>query len=202
MKTEHAAEELSMIKKIMEDSRKINIDNGIHFIFWGILVTISLVATYVMIKTRTSGQYIGITWLALMIGGAIIDAVIGWKQNRSSRVETFAGKLIGTLWLGSGISMFIFGFVGPMFEAYNPIYICPIISVSLGLSYFTSGAIQQLRWLQLVAAGWWIGGILLFMYPGHHTLLIFAAMIVALQIVPGIVIRMKAKKNFDLQPIQ
>jgi len=49
METKNAELELSLIKKMMEDSRRLNIDNGIHYIFWGILVTIALLINYAMV---------------------------------------------------------------------------------------------------------------------------------------------------------
>ncbi|MEO6693561.1 MAG: hypothetical protein ABIO41_00005, partial [Ignavibacteria bacterium] len=132
METQQAQTELSVIKKIMEDSRRLNIDNGIHYIFWGILVTVSLIVNYIMLLNGTSGKYIGIMWMVLMSLGAITDAFIGRKQEKKSKVKTFAGKMLGSLWFASGISMFMFGFIGTMSKAYNPVFISPIIATSLG----------------------------------------------------------------------
>lgn len=198
MNTREAESELSVIKKIMEDSRRINIDNGIHYIFWGVLVTTALLINYVMLITKTPGNYIGLMWFILMISGAVIDGLIGKRQVKKSRAITYAGNLLGSLWLASGIAMFIFGFMGTVTKAYNPVYICPIISTSLGISYFTSGAIQQVKWLQNIAYGWWAGAALLFIFPSIHSLLIFAVMIVLLQIVPGIVLNKKSKETVNI----
>ncbi len=195
MEIQQAASELSVIKKIMEDSRKINIDNGIHYIFWGVLVTISLLTNYIMLLTGTAGQYIGLMWLILMVSGGIVDGIIGRRQSRTIKAETFAGRILASLWIASGIAMFMFGFIGTMTGAYKPIFICPIISTSLGISYFTSGAIQQIKWLQYISIGWWIGAIVMYAFPGVHTLLIFAIMLVIFQIIPGFILR---KKSTDL----
>jgi hypothetical protein len=152
-----------------------------------------------MLLNKTSGKYIGMMWLVTMIAGAIIDIFIGRHQEKKSRVKTFAGKLLGSLWLASGIAMFTFGFIGPATGAYNPVFICPIISIALSVSYFTSGAIQQIRWLRYVAIGWWAGGVILFIFPSIHTLLIFAIMLVLFQIIPGIILNLKAKRETELE---
>ncbi|MBK8552977.1 MAG: hypothetical protein IPL53_18715 [Ignavibacteria bacterium] len=111
-----------------------------------------------------------------------------------SPAQTFTSRILGSLWLASGISMFIYGFVGTFSGAYNPVFICPIIATSLGISYFTSGAIQQINWLRYVSFGWWAGAIVMFLFPGIHTLLIFALMIIIFQIVPGIVLNKRSKE--------
>lgn len=194
METTHAESELSLIRKIMDDSRKINTDNGIHYIFWGIVVTVALVINYVLLLTRSYMNYIGLMWLVLMISAAVIDGLIGRKQEKRSKVSTFAGRTLGSLWLASGVAMFMFGFVGTMTKAYDPVFISPIISTTLGISYFTSGTIQQIGWLRNTAIGWWAGAVVMFVFPGVHTLLIFAVMLICLQIIPGVLLYKKSKE--------
>ena len=142
-------------------------NNGIHYIFWGVLVTAALIINYVMLLTNTSENYVGYMWLILMVSGVIIDGMIGKHQEKKSRVHTFADRILGSLWLASGIAMFIFGFIGTVTGAYNPVFICPIISTSLGISYFTSGAIQQIKWLQYLSIGWWIRSNIIVFLSGH-----------------------------------
>ena len=185
--------ELQIIKKIMEDSRKIIVDNGWHYIFWGVVVTIALIANYFMALYRVSVNYQGMLWFAMMTGAWITEAIIEKRISRKKGSSTFAGRLLGSLWFASGISMFIFGFIGAITKAYNPIFICPVISTVLGVAYITSGAIQQTRWLQFLAVGWWGGAIFMFMYPTIHTLLIYAFMVIFLQTIPGIILFRKWK---------
>ena len=195
METKNAELELSLIKKMMEDSRRLNIDNGIHYIFWGILVTIALLINYTMLLLKVPGNYIGLAWFILMLSGALIDGIIGRRQSKSSKVTTFTSRIMGSLWFASGIAMFMYGFLGTITKAYNPVFICPIISTSLGISYFTSGAIQQIKWLQNISFGWWAGAAIMFIFPSVHTLLIFAIMMICLQVIPGLILNKKSKQD-------
>jgi hypothetical protein len=192
--------ELAVIRKIMEDSRQVVANNGIHFIFWGILVSVCLFANYYMLMTKTALDKVGMMWAAAMTLGAIADGILRKSLERKQKVLTFGGRLLGSLWTASGIAMFMFGFLGPISGAYNPIYICPVISTMLGVSYMVSGSIQQLPWLRNIALGWWIGAAAMFFLPGRHTLLVFALMMLLLQVLPGILInRSNKKKNIELQ---
>lgn len=195
METKNAELELSLIKKMMEDSRRLNIDNGIHYIFWGILVTIALLINYTMLLLKVPGNYIGLAWFILMLSGALIDGIIGRRQSKSSKVTTFTSRIMGSLWFASGIAMFMYGFLGTITKAYNPVFICPIISTSLGISYFTSGSIQQIKWLQNISFGWWAGAAIMFIFPSVHTLLIFAVMMICLQVIPGLILNKKSKQD-------
>jgi hypothetical protein len=187
--------ELSVIRKIMEDSRSIVADNGWHYIFWGISVTCALIANYIMALLRVSMNYQGMMWFILMISTWITEFIIERKIAKKRKVKTFAGKLLGSLWFAAGISMFIFGFVGTITHAYNPIFICPIISTMLGATYIVSGAIQQQKWMQMLSIGWWSGAVFTFLFPSVHTLLIFAVMMICFQVVPGIILYRKWKTN-------
>ena len=198
METTQAELELSLIKKMMEDSRKINLDNGWHFIYWGSLVTVALLLNYLLIVTRFGKpEYIGWMWFIMMIGGAIAGGFIERKHEKKKKVQTMAGRIIGSLWFASGIAMFMYGFIGSISGGYNPVFICPVISTSLGISYFTSGEIQQIKLLKYIAFGWWIGAVFLFFFPGIHTLLIFAIMMICFQIIPGIILNRKFKSDLD-----
>ena len=195
MNTAQSETELSVIKKIMDDSRNIISDNGWHYILWGVSVTGALIANYIMALTGVSFNLQGMMWFILMISTWIAESIIERVKDKKKKERTFAGKLLGSLWFAAGIAMFTFGFVGTITHAYNAIFICPIISTVLGMTYITSGAIQQIRWLQLLSIGWWSGAIYTFFFPGIHTLLIFAIMMLSFQVVPGIILYRKWKRN-------
>ena len=198
MESKQAELELSVIKKIMEDSRNVVCNNGWHYIFWGIVVSAALIANYIMILVNANDNYIGWMWLILMIAASVISGLWERRKEKQRHVKTFAGKLLGSLWFAAGIAMFMFGFAGTVSGAYNPVYICPIISTVLGVTYFASGEIQQLKWQKWLSVCWWAGAVGLFFFPSVHTLLIFAFMLVFLQTIPGIILNRKYKREITL----
>jgi hypothetical protein len=194
MESKQAELELAIIKTIMEDSRRIAIDKGVHYIFWGILVTIALVINYIFLLTGVAGPYIGLLWFILMFGGWIISFIISRKEAKTRRVETFAGRILSAVWISAGIAMMILGFIGIIARAYNPIFICPLIATVLGAAYFTSGMVQSQNWVRNLSFGWWAGAVIMFVFPGLHSLLIFAFMMISLQTIPGIILYKQWKK--------
>lgn len=200
MDSKQAESELALIKQMMMDTRKVIADNGWHYILWGVVVTAALLANYVMALQHVSMKYAGMMWLIVMISTAVTEVIIERREQRKSKVKTFAGKLLSALWTASGISMFMLGFAGTITGAYNPIFICSLISIVLGIAYYTSGAIQQVKWLQWLSLGWWAGAVFTFAYPSVHTLLIFAVMMISFQVVPGIIQYKKWKEaNNELE---
>lgn len=194
METKQAELEITLIKKIMQDSRKIIAFNGVDYIVWGILVLIGLLFTYISIVIKEQ-VYILWSWVILMGIGWIYSLSVHFIGSKEVRNWTLAGKLLGGIWLSSGIAMLIIGFIATFTGAIKGWGIAPTISVILGIAYFASGIIYGHPWVKYLYIGWWGGAVLMYMYPGRHTLLIFAGMMILFQIVPGILFYIKWKKE-------
>ncbi len=194
-----AEHELALIRKIMQDSRNAVSDNGWHYIYWGTIVAILLVANYFMAVNGVSGNSQGMMWFIAMLSASIIEGIIEKKREKKVRVKTFTGKLLSSLWAASGFCMFMLGFAGTITGAYSPVVIFPLISIVLGLSYFVSGAIQQIKWLRYISVCWWTGSAALFAFAGIHSMLVFAGMLVCLQIFPGVLLYVRSKKQPEPQ---
>lgn len=190
-----AEEEISVIKKIMEDSKKAIVDNGWHYIYWGAIVTAALITNYLMVLNRVSVNSQGMLWFISMTGAAILEGIIERRRDKQIKVKTFAGKLLNTLWSASGICMFILGFAGTISGAYNAIMIFPLISIVLGSAYLISGVIQQVKWLSVISLFWWGGALVLLLLPGIHSMLVFAAMIMCFQVTPGVIMFVQSKRE-------
>ena len=197
MKEIDAQQELAFIKKVMEDSRQIIIDDGKGFIFWGILIAFGLFITYL----ANAGKWefsLGWFWLALIAIGWIVTFIIQIRAEKKKSTKTFAGKIMGALWIGCGVAMTIIGFIGSITDAYSGVFINPLIAVVLGIGYLVSGVLQGKTWVSLLAIGWWAGAILMFYLHNLETLLIMVGMMIVLQTIPGIIIYRESKKELTV----
>jgi len=189
-----AQQELAFIKKVMADSRQIMIDDGKGFIFWGILVASGLFFTYLANAERWDFS-LGWFWLALISIGWIVTFIIEIRAEKKRSTKTFAGKIMGSLWIGCGVAMTILGFIGSITDAYSGIFINPIIAVVLGIGYLVSGVLQGKTWVSMLSIGWWAGAILMFYLHNLETLLIMVGMMILFQTIPGIIIYRESKKE-------
>lgn len=198
MEKQQAELEINMIKKIMEDSRKIVVNDGLGFIIWGVLVLIGLLSTYYIILSKQYAYSLWV-WVVLIGGGWAYTFIYYWKKERKQKVKTLAGKILGGLWISAGVAMSLIGFAGSLTGFIGGYQISPLLSVILGIAYFVSGIVYGQLWIRNLSIGWWAGAVVMFIWPGLHTLLIFAGMMAFLQIIPGIVLYSKFKKEY--QPI-
>lgn len=188
-----ATQELAFLRKVIQDSRRSVVDNGLSFIVWGILVTIGVGAIYIEILNNSFG-WSGWVWLVCIVSGIIFSIVYGRKRTQDP-VQTFANRLLGRLWTSLGISMALVGFVGSLSHMIHPISISPLMACFLAVSYYVSGIVYDLNWFKNLAFGWWIGAIVMFLWDSPHTLGLYCLLMIALQIIPGILLRRRWKES-------
>jgi len=188
-----AIDELVFIRKVIEETKKAVVYNGKDYIFWGVLVIVGMMSTYIF---HLSGLYFNYFWIWVVL------IPIGWIFSIYNRIKlkekhppTYSGKLIGAVWAAAGIAMTIVGFVGPMMGAIKPMAISPIACIIMGSAYFVSGKIVDVKWLGNLSFGWWIGGIVLLFVTSIHSFLIMALLMLFFQTLPGIIIYRKYKQT-------
>lgn len=189
-------EELTMIRKLMADSRGEIADDGKPSILWGMIVFLGLVYTYYEAYNPELGIS-GWVWMGLCVCGWIY--MFGWVSQKQKRqpARTFAGRVRGAIWgaVGVSITLFIFSvmasdFFDPVVE-FHPLFITYVISILLGIGYYVSGILYEIPWLRWVGIAWWATSPVYIFWPGVHSLLIFAGAELVLQVLPGILLLKK-----------
>ena len=189
-----ARQELAFIKKVMTDSRKILIDDGKGTIFWGLLISFGLLITYLSVVQNWEA-FLSWFWPVLIAFGWIYTIVTEMRHERKRRVKTFAGKIMGAVWIAFGISATILGFVGTVSGAYHSVIISPLIAVLLGTGYLVSGLLYGKSWVSYLSIAWWGGAIVMFFMQNLETLLIMIGMMILFQVIPGIILYREFKKE-------
>ena len=191
---EQLLEDLQYMKQIINDSRKIVVDKGIGFIVWGILIIIGLTGSYID-AVMSGNQYSAELWILLIVGGWIYTAIQWNKHKENKKAVTFAGKIVGAVWFSAGVAMTILGFVGTYSGAFGSVFISPVLAAVLGIAFYVSALIYDNSLMKYLAPLWWVGSIFMFFLPGLHTIIVMAAMMLFLQVVPGIILYKKFKSG-------
>ncbi len=195
MDTKQAELEISQIKKIMEETRSILVDDGLGFIVWGLLISCGLLLTYFSVLGFTPWTLSNIAWFVLIGAGWVFTIIQVRKDRKQMKAVTFAGKVAGAIWGSAGITMTIIGFVGSYSGMIKGYGICPLMACVLGSAFFVSGVIHNQRMFRLLGFGWWAGAIIMFFWISPHTLLMFAIMMLMMQVLPGVLMYSKWKKE-------
>ena len=195
MDTKQAELELSEIKRIMEDSRRIMVDDGTGFILWGSLVAMGLISSYLSVLGYLEWKVTSIAWFALIGLGWLITIFQLRREKKERKAVSFAGKVAGAIWGSAGITMTIIGFVGSYTGLVKGMGISPLMACVLAAAFFVSGVIYNDKTFRYLSFGWWAGALVMFFWYSPHTLLLFALMIIFMQVLPGFIMYKKWKKE-------
>ena len=195
MDTKQAELELSEIKRIMEDSRRIMVDDGTGFILWGSLVAMGLISSYLSVLGYLEWKVTSIAWFALIGLGWLITIFQLRREKKERKAVSFAGKVAGAIWGSAGITMTIIGFVGSYTGLVKGMGISPLMACVLAAAFFVSGVIYNDKTFRYLSFGWWAGALVMFFWYSPHTLLLFALMILFMQVLPGFIMYKKWKKE-------
>jgi hypothetical protein len=202
-------QELEFIRKIISDSRQAMAEDGKPYIVWGLIVAIAMMATYISALTQID-FYTGWIWIGMVAIGIIYSFIELRRQKRSGieRAHSFVDRFGGAIWtacgsaLGLTILLIMFGYqlTNP---SIPPIFTCSLASIILGIAYFLSGFVNDIKWLRNIAFAWWAGAIAMYFIYSVHVLGLYALMLILFQVVPGIVLNRKyrATQNVPNAPV-
>lgn len=188
-----AREDLAAIRRLMEDGRQVVNTAGPHFVAWGLLTSAALLATYVL-GGRGETRLIWWTWAAAVALGWLASVALMLTASRRARVSTATGRLLGGMWIGTGVTLSLLGFAAPAGGGLAWSAIPGVLTAVLAGGFFATGLLVASRWMQAAAGAWWAGALFMLLWPGPHTLLVTAALVLALQTVPGAVLMLRARR--------
>lgn len=194
MDRDNAIEEIALIRRVIDDSRKFTMDNGRYLILWGVIIAAAIFIEYWMLVTGNAASCLWL-WIITIGIGWIVSMIWGFRQASKHRTWPIGARLVGMVWSSCGIAMTIFGFVGAGTGAIHGWAVSPTLAVVMGMGYAISGLVYRLRWVSFVGVAWWVGSLAMFYVKGIETLLIFGIMMVIFQVVPGLVFYTTSKKK-------
>lgn len=189
MEQQKIEQDISIIKDMIEKTRRETAESGNFFIFIG----------YFCIATTLLMYFLENKWeLPILVGMVFVGAFIGYwtlgRESKNEKVQTYAKTVFVNLWQACGImclmAIFLFPFLGVYSFHAVPVLTCLIMGVGL----LTTGAIYDFGFVKWCSLAWWIGALLISLFEMELTrVLIMAAVIAAGFVLPGIIFNRKFK---------
>ncbi len=189
--------ELSFIKKVIEDSRRVTIDNGIGFIVWGILGLLGIILAYInyYMHTGISSLYI---WLGVFGIGLVHLFYTLYKERKREKVKTFAGIILGAVWVSCILATVFIMFI-PLFVGDFPGKVTLSSTIfMIGVGYYISSYILNNKFIKYNSYIWWLTGFLNLILVFPHSQMVYLAMLLLFfQVIPGMMLYKKWKKEIN-----
>jgi hypothetical protein len=169
----------SMIKQAKGNMQK----NSFYFLLWGWTIVIANLGVYVLIKfTDVHNPYL---MFSVTILAAIISVIYGIRHSREAIVSTHLDSIYKWLWMGFGITCFIFWIFGKQIGWQ----INPVIITLCAVPTFISGALLKFKPLIFGGIAFWVFGALIFISSVENQFLLAAIAVTVGYIIPGYLLK-------------
>lgn len=191
MEGEQFHEEMSIIRNMIERTRRETFQSGYLFIIPGTIFLISVLVMGILEMTGHAQVVRSYNWIPFVLI-AVASLSIGlWEGNREkTKARTYTRRVFTHLWAACGLVIVLNAMVVPHM-AYTTVSWFLIV----GIGFYVTGVIYELPLVQLSGVIWWIGMCSLGFIQGNIRLLIWVATIFFGFILPGIILNMQYRKQ-------
>jgi hypothetical protein len=194
MNHDQIQQEISIIKAMIEKTRKETAESGHLFIFMGVtsalfVLVISLLELYQL------NRWVLPAMIALTIINGFVGYVVVSKPAKEEKVTSYPKTVVLSLWVICGVTMLMITFLFPFLKVYPFRALGTLASLILGIAVFMTGVIYEMRFILWYSSAWWIGAILMAISESPYSFLIMIAVIIIGWVLPGFIINKKYKNG-------
>ena len=180
---------LELITQVITQARNKFEENGFIYMFWGVLIAITSISQFVLLKN----EYYSINWYPylLMPIGAIYSTIYFSKKKRKNK-QNLISKIVSALWIVLSINMMILGF---LFGNNLKENLIPIILILLSIGTIVSGT--SIKSKLLLYSGIFIGlsAFLGFYIEWIYQPLLMGVVSIITILIPGIILMVQHKRK-------
>jgi hypothetical protein len=194
MNTTQLQQEISIIKEMIDKTRKTTAESGHLLIYMGIFsalasIVIGLLGFYGL------NHYVMPVIISMAVVNGFIGYLIAAKNSDTEKVKTYPKTIFWQTWMVCGLTAGMIVFLFPFINLY-PFQAVPVlVSLVLGIAVFITGTIFELKFVQLSSLAWWLGACIMAIVEEPFKLVTMVAIIVVGWIVPGLILNKQYKKR-------
>jgi hypothetical protein len=189
-----AEEQLALIRKMIAEGQKRFAENGITFIFIGILSVLGIAATYLVLYAGSGAIGPIIVWCSFGAAAFAGAFFLARRAHRRKGTLTFPMSMVASIWSGVWIA-----YLPLMGLSFSGILALRPMLASLCLlfcaAYWSTAKALEFPAMRPMAIGWAGGAILVCLVPVYYAGFSVAALVIAFQIVPGFAMRSRYRRE-------
>jgi hypothetical protein len=185
-------QEITIIKEMIEKTRKDTAESGLLFIIPGILC-ILMVLLMSALQWFNANHLMKPVMFASMAVISLSSAYIGYRESKKAKVATYVKKVFGYVWIAVAVSCLLFVLYFPLIGVYSWDILGILAFSVLGIGFFVTGGLYELPLIQWCSLFWWIGAAILPLAKGFTSMFIIIAVFLLGYILPGFIMNRQYK---------
>lgn len=184
-------ESLELIAQMIRNTqKKMEKGSGIPFLIWG-YVTIAVSLTVWYLLGKTGNQNWNFLWFAIPIIG--FPVMLLALKRKTTLPKTYIDKVISYVWIVMGVSALIPSMAAAVIHNF-PVLFLVVLLISAGTAM--TGLVIKFKPLVISGFGGMLLSILcLILRESLDSILVFAALFLLVQVIPGHILNYKNRKN-------
>jgi len=185
-------QEISIIKSMIEKTRRQTAESGHFLILIGILSAIGTFAIGIF-ELFNLNQFDLPTLVVLVVVNGFIGYLVVEKEQK--KAKSYAKTILYNVWFACSIPIIMVVFLFPLTKVYSFQLVPILVSLFTGIIIFSAGVIYELRYIRWCSIFWWGGACLMAYIESQYQFLIMIAMIIFGFILPGIIFNRQYKNG-------
>lgn len=194
MNHDQIQQEISIIKSMIEKTRRETAESGHLFIFMGIASAIFVLIISILEIYKFYHLVIPAMIILTVLHGFVGYFVVS-KPAKEEKVTSYPKAVVLSLWVICSVTLLMITFLFPFLKVYSFSALGTLASLILGIAVFMTGVIYEMRFVVWYSSAWWIGAILMAISSGSYRFLIMIAVILIGWVLPGFIINKKYKNG-------
>jgi len=194
MDERQAREEIQLIRRMIDQTKRSTAESGTLFVVWGVLLTLALVGNYVLASLRLY-DWEWLNWVAAAVIGWIYSIVYGIRRRKKEAVRTYVQTAARHLYFGCGTAFLLVGLLFPALRVYSYESIVILVATVSGVLFFVMSGLFDWPLLRGLGLFWWLGAVVLSLVPFPARTLVYAGLFIPGFLVPSFLLQARSKKN-------
>jgi hypothetical protein len=183
---------LELITSMIYKAKNDFFDTGLSALLWGSVVIICSLVTFANYYLKW--HFLEYIWWLTVVAVAP-QVVIAIREGKEKRYKAHEDDLIGGIWIGYGISIFLFSYLASV----HPIdQVASIYLTLFGIPTFATGYGRRFKPMLIGAIACWVFAVLSLFTPDPYIMFLLAAGGLLAWFIPGLILRncyLKAKRQ-------
>jgi len=192
MAASQAEQNLSMIREMIEKTRRDTTQSGHFFLAMGCITLAGTVGLHLLERSGFQ-KWVLPTVVLMAASNAVLGFLIGLRERNG--LKSYTKTLFWQTWMACGVSALLVTFLFPRAGLYPVSAVPALASLLMGIGLFLSGALTELTFLKWGGAVWWVGACLMAATGGNANFWVMVAVLVLGWILPGILLNRLQRKG-------
>jgi hypothetical protein len=186
---ENTEQQLALISQMISTARKQFTDNSFIYLLWGWAVALAALAEFALMEAKFGNH--AIVWLVAIPVALVGQVVFLSRRKKKEQAVSHMDKVMGYIWVAVGASMaVVLSSQGVMQMSTYPALI-----LLYGIGTFISGALMNLKPMQVGAVCCWIISAVAFHVTFEYQLLLLSLSLILSYIIPGHILQNRFRKQ-------